>query len=170
MRLIENVRARQLRTAGLHLAAGIFLIAPSVALAQNGGGDTGSNSQNTQEQASADESATLKAVLGEVKSVTSKARGELKAREAKFEKRLADSKQKLANANAKQNRLENEGSALETSFDAKKIELDEKTQLLKDKIGALKELFGVFQQNASCLLYTSPSPRDQRGSRMPSSA
>ena len=25
-------------------------------------------------------------------------------------------------------------------------------------------------KNASCLLYTSPSPRDQRGSRMPSSA
>ena len=24
--------------------------------------------------------------------------------------------------------------------------------------------------NVSCLLYTSPSPRDQRGSRMPSSA
>ena len=25
-------------------------------------------------------------------------------------------------------------------------------------------------QGSSCLLYTSPSPRDQRGSRMPSSA
>ena len=25
-------------------------------------------------------------------------------------------------------------------------------------------------QTAACLLYTSPSPRDQRGSRMPSSA
>jgi len=30
------------------------------------------------------------------------------------------------------------------------------------------ELFGV--QDISCPLYTSPSPRDQRGSRMPSSA
>ena len=28
----------------------------------------------------------------------------------------------------------------------------------------------VIRNNASCLLYTSPSPRDQRGSRMPSSA
>ena len=27
-----------------------------------------------------------------------------------------------------------------------------------------------FEQFKSCLLYTSPSPRDQRGSRMPSSA
>ena len=28
----------------------------------------------------------------------------------------------------------------------------------------------VFGQLVACLLYTSPSPRDQRGSRMPSSA
>ena len=28
----------------------------------------------------------------------------------------------------------------------------------------------VHQQTTACLLYTSPSPRDQRGSRMPSSA
>ena len=29
---------------------------------------------------------------------------------------------------------------------------------------------GKYFDNTSCLLYTSPSPRDQRGSRMPSSA
>ena len=29
---------------------------------------------------------------------------------------------------------------------------------------------GVLMQSNICLLYTSPSPRDQRGSRMPSSA
>ena len=28
----------------------------------------------------------------------------------------------------------------------------------------------LFTESDSCLLYTSPSPRDQRGSRMPSSA
>ena len=28
----------------------------------------------------------------------------------------------------------------------------------------------VLSQELTCLLYTSPSPRDQRGSRMPSSA
>ena len=28
----------------------------------------------------------------------------------------------------------------------------------------------VYKENKDCLLYTSPSPRDQRGSRMPSSA
>ena len=33
-----------------------------------------------------------------------------------------------------------------------------------------KDMEAVFQQADICLLYTSPSPRDQRGSRMPSSA
>ena len=36
-------------------------------------------------------------------------------------------------------------------------------------IGQEKEK-GTIQWLSSCLLYTSPSPRDQRGSRMPSSA
>ena len=34
--------------------------------------------------------------------------------------------------------------------------------------GAAKTIFDA--QSTNCLLYTSPSPRDQRGSRMPSSA
>ena len=35
----------------------------------------------------------------------------------------------------------------------------------------LDGLLGKFEANVKdCLLYTSPSPRDQRGSRMPSSA
>ena len=34
----------------------------------------------------------------------------------------------------------------------------------------LPERFGDFRVIHTCLLYTSPSPRDQRGSRMPSSA
>ena len=33
-----------------------------------------------------------------------------------------------------------------------------------------KDLKKIDNQPRSCLLYTSPSPRDQRGSRMPSSA
>ena len=32
------------------------------------------------------------------------------------------------------------------------------------------EALNETEQSGSCLLYTSPSPRDQRGSRMPSSA
>ena len=31
-------------------------------------------------------------------------------------------------------------------------------------------LGGMMKKGSTCLLYTSPSPRDQRGSRMPSSA
>ena len=31
-------------------------------------------------------------------------------------------------------------------------------------------LSGAYNWDYTCLLYTSPSPRDQRGSRMPSSA
>ena len=34
----------------------------------------------------------------------------------------------------------------------------------------INELAGSIKQYGVCLLYTSPSPRDQRGSRMPSSA
>ena len=34
----------------------------------------------------------------------------------------------------------------------------------------LKCLLGLIKPDKGCLLYTSPSPRDQRGSRMPSSA
>ena len=41
--------------------------------------------------------------------------------------------------------------------------------LLEAKVGDEVE-FGSTQLTISCLLYTSPSPRDQRGSRMPSSA
>ena len=33
-----------------------------------------------------------------------------------------------------------------------------------------KEVLRVIEGMGTCLLYTSPSPRDQRGSRMPSSA
>ena len=39
-----------------------------------------------------------------------------------------------------------------------------------DKEKAQAILQDVLQRNSSCLLYTSPSPRDKRQSRMPSSA
>ena len=46
------------------------------------------------------------------------------------------------------------------NFDGTYRDVDYSTKLLVDAIGGLY----------TCLLYTSPSPRDQRGSRMPSSA
>ena len=40
----------------------------------------------------------------------------------------------------------------------------------RDTNSQTKNEFNGFGESVSCLLYTSPSPRDQRGSRMPSSA
>ena len=45
----------------------------------------------------------------------------------------------------------------------------EKFQKLVDE-GESAKLVAYFQQYGICLLYTSPSPRDKRQSRMPSSA
>ena len=60
--------------------------------------------------------------------------------------------------------------------DVKKIVLDQAKLASKAKLDAIvcsaqevKIIKKVFQKEI-CLLYTSPSPRDQRGSRMPSSA
>ena len=45
-----------------------------------------------------------------------------------------------------------------------------KNKKKKIKTKETKGQLGKKKESASCLLYTSPSPRDQRGSRMPSSA
>ena len=52
------------------------------------------------------------------------------------------------------------------SLDASAAELDQAQQSLLDS--ELQQ--GEPGTHDTCLLYTSPSPRDQRGSRMPSSA
>ena len=39
-----------------------------------------------------------------------------------------------------------------------------------DEANIDKGIIVLLTGNGNCLLYTSPSPRDQRGSRMPSSA
>ena len=44
------------------------------------------------------------------------------------------------------------------------------SQLVESKAEIVGKRAGAFTQLIPCLLYTSPSPRDQRGSRMPSSA
>jgi len=42
--------------------------------------------------------------------------------------------------------------------------------MFKSKVPLVESLRTLAEQSGNCLLYTSPSPRDQRGSRMPSSA
>ena len=44
------------------------------------------------------------------------------------------------------------------------------TSILQSIEGPVAKIFGTIAIIMTCLLYTSPSPRDQRGSRMPSSA
>ena len=43
-------------------------------------------------------------------------------------------------------------------------------KIIFESMNACNRFIEIFAQIVSCLLYTSPSPRDQRGSRMPSSA
>ena len=47
---------------------------------------------------------------------------------------------------------------------------DQKNQLIKDVRKQVVNNKVICALSGGCLLYTSPSPRDQRGSRMPSSA
>ena len=42
--------------------------------------------------------------------------------------------------------------------------------LKKELLLTRNQAEGFYAEHKGCLLYTSPSPRDQRGSRMPSSA
>ena len=51
-----------------------------------------------------------------------------------------------------------------------KAELDEMAKATATLVGLFKEPVSASAMFKACLLYTSPSPRDQRGSRMPSSA
>ena len=46
--------------------------------------------------------------------------------------------------------------------------LVEKANRIGGRLGSIYEKGNIY--DIGCLLYTSPSPRDQRGSRMPSSA
>ena len=55
-----------------------------------------------------------------------------------------------------------------TAFNAQKRDIISGKGILNNLISS--HLFPAIGQMGICLLYTSPSPRDQRGSRMPSSA
>ena len=56
-------------------------------------------------------------------------------------------------------------------FETMIAEIVEELSLLREMLSPFsRRPSGLVAQRMHCLLYTSPSPRDQRGSRMPSSA
>ena len=63
-----------------------------------------------------------------------------------------------------------ESSPKERPFDGVETDLEVGEGLLAEILDATKFDSTPLEWMWSCLLYTSPSPRDQRGSRMPSSA
>ena len=63
-----------------------------------------------------------------------------------------------------------EYAALRASRDLNKVLGYKKFVFKGDQESALRVLMDRIARLCDCLLYTSPSPRDQRGSRMPSSA
>ena len=84
------------------------------------------------------------------------------------------------NLGASTENLYNNADSFAMAFDAawkdcdlgnnKDIKTDEKIEIAFEKIKNHPFLISNPIQSRNCLLYTSPSPRDQRGSRMPSSA
>ena len=50
------------------------------------------------------------------------------------------------------------------------VEDDRSAEIMPEQVDALGMTILTPEELGVCLLYTSPSPRDQRGSRMPSSA
>eukprot|EP00829_Urostomides_striatus_P018460 TRINITY_DN6696_c0_g1_i1.p1 TRINITY_DN6696_c0_g1~~TRINITY_DN6696_c0_g1_i1.p1 ORF type:complete len:214 (-),score=70.29 TRINITY_DN6696_c0_g1_i1:40-681(-) len=98
---------------------------------------------------------------------------------SKLKKELADAKKELANSKKNsavpsqdiaqmfQQQITNMSQEVER-LDNEKTKVEKLNKALKEQIEELKQKIDV--RNETCLLYTSPSPRDQRGSRMPSSA
>ena len=64
---------------------------------------------------------------------------------------------------------ENSNYRIFTPQDIEKLLFVGKARKFNFSIEECRELLSLYE-NRTCLLYTSPSPRDQRGSRMPSSA
>ena len=60
--------------------------------------------------------------------------------------------------------------SLFVSFTAVSLRDQQNTNKLNDKRIKILEAANIYDQSISCLLYTSPSPRDSVVSRMPSSA
>ena len=77
-------------------------------------------------------------------------------------------------SNTEEDTKQKEGSPSEISENVKELSPEDKIAELEDKLARtfaeMENQRRRFEKEKDCLLYTSPSPRDQRGSRMPSSA
>ena len=76
----------------------------------------------------------------------------------------------IFNNNYKALNFELDGNYFYLSLWTKKKEIETEIDLFTGKITSITCRKGYKGKLNNCLLYTSPSPRDQRGSRMPSSA
>ena len=75
----------------------------------------------------------------------------------------------LAHSDAQMNAYARRGNSMRLNgIDAVLLNREQVKEIIPMAIGIIS--FTCSRFNKTCLLYTSPSPRDQRGSRMPSSA
>ena len=75
---------------------------------------------------------------------------------------------KVSSSNSPATKKQKGGGTTKTCLPASKIKSMSKEQ--RQKLVNAKQKSGAKGKYKSCLLYTSPSPRDKRQSRMPSSA
>ena len=86
-----------------------------------------------------------------------------------LDKKYFELKDKLGNIGENKLLLITAVKVMDEYYETKK-KVDQKREELKDLSNKFRELKSLIYDYKDCLLYTSPSPRDQRGSRMPSSA
>ena len=67
-------------------------------------------------------------------------------------------------------KIKSSKSDMDDVFDVVALQTDQRHQNLSTYSKGMRQKVAIALALLSCLLYTSPSPRDQRGSRMPSSA
>ena len=92
---------------------------------------------------------------------------------ARFDERMTNIRLSVVTSHLK-NHLGTKCSTEQEATERFEVNLEIALRRHKDKCGATKVVIRLLTASSTrtkvCLLYTSPSPRDQRGSRMPSSA
>ena len=68
------------------------------------------------------------------------------------------------------NSLVGRRNQVDNSWSQIEVQLKRRHDLIPNLVEAVKDYMSYEQETLTCLLYTSPSPRDRQKSRMPSSA